>query len=1254
MLFACCPIQALADSVPGIERMHFRTYGPAQGLSQATARVMVQDRSGFIWIGTQDGLSRFDGYEFRVYKADRDDPWSLSQNHVLALAADADGSLWIGTQAGGLNHYDPLLDRFVSYRADPARHTAIASNQVTALLLDRDDRLWVANSVGRMQWLDRARAELVDTPVGTQPALRMVRSMLQTADGGIWLGARDGLWRVEADGSGLRELRDRDNAALDVHALAQTPDGDVWVGVAENGLYRLDEDGRFIEHYGESSAAADNALPDRAVRALLADADGSLWIAGNSRGLARLDPARRHFTHYPHDPARDHTVAANRLSALLRGRMGTLFVGSWANGFSVHDPRTEAFTRIESIANDPRTLPSRQAMTVWGDPDGTLWAGVLEGGGLVHLDPARGVLARFTHDPQVAGSLSHDFVQFITRTRDGSLWIATMGGGLNRLRPGSSQFEHFRHDPADDRSLAEDSILYLYEDRAGTLWAGTLSKGLDELCAGCTEFVHHPPDPLGADSATHIGGEAVGNIVETPAGDLWLGLRSAGLNRYNRSTRTFEHFHHDRKDPGSIGSDAISTMAVDSRGELWVGTQGGGISHLLPESEAAPHFETFGSKQGIAAEAIGAIAEDAEGRFWISTTSGISRFDRERERFINFGPNDGTLSSGYWINGTTRLPGGLIVFSGLEGISIFDPLRVSLRQPQKPLATRLLLQNIPVQLRWRDPASPLDVSLWLGGRIDLDHDQDNVTIEFAAFDFADPESIRYSYRLEGHDPQWIETGANRRFATYTDLAAGSYRLLLRARRDGTDWLQGQEQSVDLRVAPSAWASPIAYFSYFLATALLIGLIALQARATLRRREAVQEAIRQSEERLKLSLWGSGGELWDIDLRTRSMVRDNMLMNLAVNVEAAGDSIDSYEPFIHAEDLPHFKTALRAHLKGHTAAFETTYRALGVKHDWIWVISRGRLVERDASGHGVRMAGTTHDISALKNAEDALRKLNEELEQRVERRTADLRSANADLQQALDRLTLTQRQLVEAEKLASLGALVAGIAHEINTPIGVSVTAASHLTEEAGRISRLLAAGELKRSDLERFANAALDSSQMILRNLQRADRLVRSFKQVAVDQSSEDRRIVDLGAAIEEILTTLGPTLKKSPHRIDLVCAEKVVCETAPGALYQIITNLLMNSLIHAFPDGQPGRIGITVARHAETIAIEYEDNGVGMDEVACARIFDPFFTTRRGSGGSGLGMHIVYNLVTQVLGGTIVVDSAPGSGFRLSICFKG
>ena len=1254
IVLLCAAYSVMAAAVPGIDTMHFRTFGPAQGLSQATARAMAQDRSGFIWIGTQDGLSRFDGNEFRVYKSDRDDPWSLAQNHVWALAADADGSLWVGTQAGGLNHYDPVLDRFVSYRTDSANSATIASNHVTALLIDRDNRLWVANPVGRMQWFDRSKSELVNTPIGTQPALRMVRSMLQSADGGIWLGARDGLWRVEADGSDLREIRENDRTSLDVYALAQTPDGNIWVGVAEAGLYRLNEDGQIIQHYGESATPDEHGLPDRAVRALLADADGGLWVAGNSHGLARLDPTHREFTNYSHDPARDQTVAANRLSALLRGRMGSLFVGTWANGFSVHDPRTQVFTRIESIANDPRTLPSRLALTVWGDPDGTLWVGVLEGGGLIHLDLNQGVVARYTHDPKDPDSLSHDFVQFITRTRDGSLWIATMGGGLNRLRPGSTKFEHIRHDPLVDTSLGEDSILYLYEDRAGTLWVGLLNEGLDELCAGCNTFVHHRHDSREADSPTSLGGDSVGHIVETPSGDFWLGLRSGGLDRFNRSTRTFEHFHYDRNDPGSVGSDAISTLTVDSRGELWVGTQGGGISHLLPSSGTELRFETFGAKQGLAAEAIGAILEDSQRRLWISTTNGISRFDRDLKSFVNFGAHDGTLPSGYWINGATRLPGGLIVFSGLEGISVFDPLRVEVRQPPKPLATRLLLQNIPVDLRWRDPLSPLDASLWLGGKIDLRHDQNNVTIEFSAFDFSDPESIRYSYRLDGHDPDWIETGSSRRFATYTDLAAGNYRLLLRARREGSAWPVGQEQSVDVQVAPSVWASPIAYVSYVLALALLISLIALQTRATLRRREAVQEAIRQSEERLKMSLWGSGGELWDLDLRTRNMVRDNMLMNLAVNAEAAGQTVDSYEPYVHKDDLPKFKAALTAHFRGETEVFETNYRALGLNHDWVWVISRGRLVERDAQGHGLRMAGTTHDISALKNAEDALRKLNDELEQRVERRTADLRSANADLQQALDRLTLTQRQLLEAEKLASLGGLVAGIAHEINTPIGVSVTAASHLTEEARRISHLLGSGEMKRSDLERFAHAALESSQMILRNLQRADRLIRSFKQVAVDQSSEDKRVIELGACIEEILITLGPTLKKSPHRMALVCNDKVVCETAPGALYQIITNLVMNSLIHAFPDGKAGEIGIVVSRHDEMIVINYEDNGVGMDDVACAHIFDPFFTTRRGSGGSGLGMHIVYNLVSQVLGGTIVVDSTPGKGLRLSIRFKG
>lgn len=1243
---------AHADSMHGIDNMHFRTYGTAQGLSQATARVMIQDRSGFIWIGTQDGLSRFDGYEIRVYKSIRDDPWSLSQNHVWALAADSDGGLWVGTQAGGLNRYDPALDRFTSYRSNVGNPNALASNHVTALLVDRDNRVWVATLGGRIQWFDREALNLRDTPINAPEGLRLVRSMMQAADGSIWLGARDGLWRVDEDGNGLREVRAGNELPLDVQAIAQAPNGDIWVGTAESGLYQLEQDGKLKRFYSGRKSEKGDALPDPAVRALLVDQDGGVWIAGNSRGLARLDPASGRFQHYLHDASRHHTIAANRLSSLVRGRDGTLFVGSWANGFSVHNPRTEVFTRIESIAGDPLTLPSRLALTVWGDPDGTLWVGVLEGGGLVHLDLRRGVIARYTNDPSDPGSLSHDFVQYIMRTRDGSLWVGTMGGGINILRPGSSTFEHIRHVPEDPASLAEDSILYIYEDRVGTMWIGTANKGLDERCASCSGFVHHRHDPDRPDDPANIGGDAVGTIVETPSAELWLALRSGGLDRYNREARRFDHFLFNREDATTIGSDAISTLSVDSSGELWVGTQGGGISHLLPGTGMAPQFETFGSREGLAAEAIGAIVEDSQARLWISTTAGISRFDRRTQRFINFGPNDGTLPGGYWINGATRLPGGRIVFSGLEGISVFDPLKISLPPPPQPLPTRLLLQNVPVNLSWRDPESPLDTSLWLGGNVSLRHDQDNVTIEFAALDFSDPESIRYSYLLEGHDSQWIETSAARRFATYTDLPSGRYRLRLRARHEGEEWVEF-EPGVEIRVAPSPWASPLAFVGYMLAVLALAWLIGLQVRANVRRRSVAQERIRLSEERLKMALWGSGSELWDIDFTTGRMLRENKLEYLAVTDEALDSTIESYRPFVHKDDLAGFNAALTAHLRGVRPTFEASYRTLSANHDWVWILSRGRVVERDAQGYGLRMAGTTHDINALKQAEEALRRLNEELELRVERRTADLSTTNIELQQTLDRLTLTQRQLLEAEKLASLGGLVAGIAHEINTPIGIGVTAASHLNEEARLLSRQIKSGELKRSDLERFEHAAVEGAQIILRNLQRADQLVRSFKQVAVDQSTEDRRVVELGECIGEILTTLGPTLKKSPHSVILNCPHPVVCETAPGALYQIISNLIMNSLIHAFRPEKPGKMEISVSRQDTGIAIDYTDDGKGMDEVASARIFDPFYTTRRGSGGSGLGMHIVYNLVTQVLGGTIVVNSAPGEGIRICIRFN-
>jgi signal transduction histidine kinase len=286
------------------------------------------------------------------------------------------------------------------------------------------------------------------------------------------------------------------------------------------------------------------------------------------------------------------------------------------------------------------------------------------------------------------------------------------------------------------------------------------------------------------------------------------------------------------------------------------------------------------------------------------------------------------------------------------------------------------------------------------------------------------------------------------------------------------------------------------------------------------------------------------------------------------------------------------------------------------------------------------------LSQLAEREGELQEARDALSQEVKEKTR----ANEDLEQALMRLKLAQSQLVQSEKRASLGSLVAGVAHEINTPVGVGVTAASTLQEWAQRLAAQHKDGKLTRSELERFISVCLDSTQILMTNLQRAAELIRSFKQVAVDQSSGERRRFLLKTYVEEILISLAPRLNRTGHTITVDCPPELQLDSYPGALAQILTNLIQNSLVHGFPDNRRGHIGISAREEPGGIVLRYADNGIGIPAENLNRIYDPFFTTKRGAGGSGLGMHIVYNLVTRMLGGTIDLASQPGQGTRVTV----
>lgn len=291
--------------------------------------------------------------------------------------------------------------------------------------------------------------------------------------------------------------------------------------------------------------------------------------------------------------------------------------------------------------------------------------------------------------------------------------------------------------------------------------------------------------------------------------------------------------------------------------------------------------------------------------------------------------------------------------------------------------------------------------------------------------------------------------------------------------------------------------------------------------------------------------------------------------------------------------------------------------------------------------------------AVKPADDEIGQLVEDFNAmlaRIQQASDETQAANAELQAAMATLKDTQTQLVQTEKMASLGGLVAGVAHEINTPVGIGVTAASTLQAQTGDLRALMDQGKMKRTDLVQFLDVAGQSADMILSNLRRAADLVHSFKQVAVDQSSSERRTFDLQDYLQEVLRSLHPKIKKTQVDVEIAVPSGIMIDSYPGALAQILTNFVTNALLHAFDEGQAGTITIGATREGDWVTLWFADDGKGIPPENLTRIFDPFFTTKRGSGGSGLGMHIVYNLATQMLGGRLSVSSTPGQGTRFDL----
>jgi ligand-binding sensor domain-containing protein/signal transduction histidine kinase len=1360
-------LDTAAATPPQGQSVRFRTISTEQGLSQISATAILEDRNGFLWIGTQDGLNRYDGYRFRVFRHDSADSASLTDNYVLALAEDADGAIWIATQ-NGLNRFDPdsqQLHRFIAGNGPGTLVDAL----VIGVASGKDGVLYISTRRKGIQRFQPESQQFVAVP--GMPEFRTRQKLLWVNDDGRLIVSNDqDLLEVDPAAAISRSLvKDALPAGSAFLSAVPQPGGGYAAGSSAQGLLLLDAQGQVTRRLGNDGSQ--ESLPDDAVRVLHFDPAGRLWI-GTPQGLARLE-ADGSVSIWRHQSGDPYALPGDSVVALHTDRQGLLWIGTWTGGLARLDPETEQFTILNQNSESRGGLQANAVATVSADPAGGVWLGLIDRGGLVRV-AADGTVERSYHsasgpEPRL---LSDDL--FGVMADAGGVWVGYGRGGVDHFA-GDGSVRRFAagNEPGQ---LPVSGAMALHVDRGGTLWVGLLGNGVYSLCASCSEFRSWPTDPEGQ---TGPVGSFINKIIQTSDGVIWFAVRRAGLSWYEPSTDHWGVLKLAGDAEPSLPHDSVTTLLEDHTGQLWLGTQGGGISRIDRDADGRPvSVRSYSEAEGLASSMVGAILDSGDGQLWVSTTRGLCRFHIASEKFECLGDRDPILAVDFFVASAAQDSSGGLHFGSSRGlVSIPRPSKVRFESHQVPLVlTELRIANRPVVAGAQ--GSSLTQSIEFAQELHLRHDQDLVAIEFAALDLRRSLALHYRYRLRGRDDAWIDTDATRRVATFTGLPFGNYQFEVQA-LDGAEIVGTRDLHIE--VLPAPWLTPWARLGYALLLGGLIAFAGWRYRLRLRERERSQDALAQSEAMLKYSLWGSRGELWDADLRSGKMLRRNRLEHLEATRRASADTLEAYTPFVHEEDRERFRSTLIACVKGANDLFECTYRTRDNDGNWRWLLSRGRVFSRDAKGRAIRMVGTsfditelranedelrqskdqlnlalwgsgdemwdidlatgivrrenalapvllppetqfprlmdymayvhpgdqmrlrealiTHlkgavdhfecayrisardggwlwvlgkgrvltrddqgrairlvgtnrDISQLKQVEGDLRKLNDELEIHVQRRTEALEQTNAELKQTLDQLTRAQRQLVESEKLAALGGLVAGVAHEINTPLGVGVTAASHLQQETERLARAVNEGRMTRADIDHFIEQAQLSSDLVLRNLDRASQLVRSFKQVAVDQSSEQRRSFKLGEYISEILLSLHPRIKKSRTEVVVECPEDLFMDTYPGALYQIVVNLVMNSLVHGFDEGSAGRIEISVARADEVVVIDYRDNGRGMSDATRKRVFEPFFTTRRGSGGSGLGLHIVYNLATQILRGTVSCDSELGRGthFRLVV----
>jgi ligand-binding sensor domain-containing protein/signal transduction histidine kinase len=772
--------------------IRFTHLSTEHGLSQSRVDHMLQDRRGFIWIGTYNGLNRYDGYRFKTYKPDPDDPNRLDGLFVSALFEDRSGALWIGTDQG-LNRFDPATERFAHFRADPDNPHDL-SGFPEHITQDRDGMLWLAthNGLDRLDPSSRRFTHYRNDPDDSQSlSSNDVRFVLEDRQGTLWVATGAGLDAFDRrTGHVLRYSNFQQPPSAPLDRILEDRSGMLWVSATRGGgLASLDPKTGVFTRYTWFEGWP--GTPDtRECSAILEDRHGMLWFATKPDGLVRFDRARRLFTRYRNDPGEPASLNDNIAVSLLEDREGGIWAGTSKGGVNRFPNEPSPFTVFRNEPGNPNSLDAGTLVSVFEDSQGILWIGTQSQ--LNRLDRKTGRYTFYRHDPANSASIAGGRVHAMVEDRAGFLWFGTWGGGLNRFDRRTGRFKAYRHDPADAASLSDDYVLSLLIDHRGILWAGT-NDGLNRLDARSGRFTHFRWKSGSLESRWYRV------LAEGADGSIWMGTYTQGLQRLDVRTGEIVAYRSDPKVRGSLSNNRVNALFVDHAGTLWVGTQNG----LDRFDRNTGEFTTFGERDGLPNNAVEGILEDSAGNLWLSTGNGLSRFDPRARTFKNYYSDDGLAGGEFSEAVYYKSAGGEMFFGGVDGVTAFYPEKV-VDSPFVPpvVLTDFRLLNDPVPVGGR---SPLKMSISYSDSLTLSHEQSIFSFEFAALSYVAPSRNQYRWMLEPLHHSWNRVDADRRLATFTTLPAGNYTLRVQGSSNHGVWNE-QGVALHLQILPPWWAT----------------------------------------------------------------------------------------------------------------------------------------------------------------------------------------------------------------------------------------------------------------------------------------------------------------------------------------------------------------------------------------------------------------------------------------------------------------